>query len=191
MPPSEINYEVGESTAMRDGTPIVIRFVRASDEPMVVRFHEALSPDTVYSRYFNVFKLSERVRHERLERVCHPDDLHDIVLVAESTAETGERMILGFGRVSWENVGGRGEFALLIRDSHQKRGLGAMLLRRLIALAKARHLSKIRGDVLSGNLAMQRLCARLGMQLSNRIGDGVVRAELDLGELTPPRSPGT
>jgi acetyltransferase len=66
------------------------------------RFHRSLSPETVYTRYFNVLKLSERISHDRLDRVCHPAPSDETVLVVE-IAETFDlgREIIGVGRLSF------------------------------------------------------------------------------------------
>lgn len=184
MTPLESIYDRGTTTTLPDGSQVMLRFIRGTDEAGLVHFHEALSPDSVYSRYFNVFKFSERIKASRLHKVCHPDEAHDLVLIAEGPAGDDAHAILGIGRLWWEKPGGTGEFALLIRDSHQKHGLGALLMRRLIELAIAKKITKLRAEVLADNTAMQRLCAHAGMTITNRFADGVVVASLDLPSVT-------
>ena len=50
-----------------DKTPVIIRPIRPEDEPLMVKFHETLSEESVYHRYFSALKLSQRVAHERLD----------------------------------------------------------------------------------------------------------------------------
>ncbi|MBA2591933.1 MAG: acetate--CoA ligase family protein [Herpetosiphonaceae bacterium] len=52
----------------KDGTPVVIRPIRAEDEPLMVTFHQTLSQNSVYLRYFHLLGLDQRVAHERLTR---------------------------------------------------------------------------------------------------------------------------
>src|SRR5208282_2395503 len=58
---------------MKDGTPVIIRPIRPEDEPLMVKFHGALSERSVFLRYFQWSKLSQRVAHDRLRRICFID----------------------------------------------------------------------------------------------------------------------
>ncbi len=67
----------------------------------MVKFHETLSEESVYNRYFAALKLSQRVAHERLTRICFNDYDREIALVAELKVPKGEeKKILGVGRLS-------------------------------------------------------------------------------------------
>src|SRR5262249_40375982 len=63
------NAYVGRWT-MKNGEEVTIRPIRPEDEPLMIRFHEKLSERTVYLRYFQAIKLSARVAHERLTKIC-------------------------------------------------------------------------------------------------------------------------
>ena len=81
-------------------------------------------------RYFHAMKLSTRVAHERLTRICFIDYDREMVLVAERQAPEadGGREILGVGRLSKIRGTGDAEFALLISDRFQKRSHRHMVL---------------------------------------------------------------
>jgi acetyltransferase len=49
-----------------DGERVRVRPIRPEDEPLMVRFHETLSEQSVYMRYFHMMKLDQRTAHERL-----------------------------------------------------------------------------------------------------------------------------
>ena len=83
----------------KKGQKVIIRPIRAEDEPLMQRFHATLSDRSVYLRYLSPMLLSERVTHERLSRVCHSDYSREIVLVVEAE-DTGERTISAVGRLS-------------------------------------------------------------------------------------------
>ena len=59
-----------------------IRPIRPEDEPLMIGFHETLSDQTVYFRYFAMIRLSQRISHERLSRICFVDYDREIALVA-------------------------------------------------------------------------------------------------------------
>ncbi len=165
--------------ALTDGTPVDIRPIRAEDEPLVVKFHEGLSDRSVYFRYFHLLKLSRRISHERLARICFIDYAREMALVGEyRNPETGDRQILGFGRLSKLHGANEAEFGLLVTDEFQRRGLGTELLARLLQVGRDEKLSRITADILPENVEMQRLCEKFGFRLSRE--DDVVRAEIDL-----------
>ena len=163
---------------LRDGTEITIRPIRPEDEPLMVRFHEGLSERSVYFRYFQMVKLSQRVSHERLTRICFIDYNRQIALVAERSGPSPE--ILGVARMTRLKKSGSAEFAIIISDSVQRSGLGTELLRRLVDVARAEKLERLVGEILPENRGMQRVCEKVGFTLKYSREDGVVAAELKL-----------
>ena len=162
------------------GLDVLIRPIESDDEPALRAFHQTLSLETVYSRYFNVFDASQRTTHERLYGVCHPQPLREWVLVAEVAVAGGGRAIAGVGRLSKRNRGDDAEVALLVDDAYQRRGIGLALMRRLVATAKERHFTQLRAEILLYNTAMQRMARKVGMRLSDRVDDGIVKATMAL-----------
>jgi acetyltransferase len=166
---------------MKDGTPAVIRPIRPEDEPLMVEFHRTLSERTIHMRYFHAIKLTRRVSHERLLRICSTDFDREIVLVAEHRGPaTGKSQITGIGRLSKIPGGSDAEFAILISDTWQNRGIGTELLRRLIEVGREEGVERICADILNGNCEMLRICEKLGFVIGDQIRDAVVRAELHL-----------
>jgi len=167
-----------EQFTTRDGTPVTIRPIRPEDEPAMVRFHETLSDRSVYFRYFHHLSLSARVTHERLTRICFIDYDREMVLVVES--EDGE--LIAVGRLTREHASGDAEFAILVSDAWHERGLGTELLRRLVTLAQKEGITRVVGDILAENRAMQEICRGLGFELHYSTEDGVVKAAIPVGE---------
>jgi acetyltransferase len=166
---------------MEDEPEFTIRPIRPEDEPAMVRFHETLSEQSVYLRYFHFIKLSERVAHERLSRICFIDYDREMVLVAEYFDEESQQPeIVAAARLSKIHGENEAEFGLLISDAYQKRGLGTELLRRLVEIGRNEGLSRISGDILSANYNMQHISERLGFRITSTEDHSVVRAELDL-----------
>jgi acetyltransferase len=168
------------SWTANDGSTLLLRPIRPEDEPMLVAFHGTLSERTVALRYFHAMKLSARVAHERLTRICFIDYDREMALVAERPAPDAEggREILGVGRLSKLRGTDDAEFALLISDRFQRRGLGTALLGRLVGIARDEVIRRIVGSILPENLGMRRVCERLGFRLSHDPDNGVIIAEL-------------
>jgi acetyltransferase len=132
----------------------------------MVRFHQTLSERSVYMRYFQVTQLSTRVAHERLVRICFIDYDREMALVAERNAvEAAGREILGVGRLSKLHGRNDAEFAILVSDLYQRRGLGAELMRRLIHIARDEKLERLTGSILPENREMQEMARKAGFVL--------------------------
>ena len=170
------------STAkMKDGTPIIIRPIRPEDEPLMVDFHQSLSGESVYFRYFHMIALGQRVAHDRLTRICFNDYDREIALVAEyRDPRTAARQILGLGRLSKESGTDEATFSMLITDNYQRRGLGTELLRRLVQVGREEGLKRITAEILPENLGMQAVCEKLKFHLKHSASEGLVRAEIAL-----------
>ncbi len=158
-----------------DGTLVTIRPIRPEDEPLIVKFHETLSEESVYFRYFHLIKLQTRVSHERLTRICFIDYNREMALVADyKNPKTGEHEILGVGRLSKLPGTDEAEFGMLVSDRFHNQGLGTELLRRLLQVGRDEKLARITAEILPDNHVMQHLCKKLGFCLERE--SDVVRA---------------
>jgi len=166
---------------LRDGSMVTIRPIRPEDEPLMVRFHERLSERTVEMRYFQPLDFPRRAAHDRLTRICFIDYDRELALVAEGRdPSTGGPEILGIGRLSKLRRRDEAEFALLVSDQWQGKGLGTELLRLLVEFGREEKLRRICAEMLPGNIEMRRLSEKLGFRLEWGAGDGVVRAEMEI-----------
>jgi acetyltransferase len=169
------------SWTMKDGTPITIRPIRPEDEPMMVKFHEMLSERSVYLRYFQLMKLSQRVAHERLIRICFIDYDRQMALVAvHKDPKIKEQRILAVGRLLKLHGTDDAEFAILVSDQYQGYGLGTELLRRLLQVGQYEKIRRVVGGILPDNYTMQQVCEKLGFCLHRASDDPLVLAEIYL-----------
>ena len=167
---------------LRDGTPVTIRPIRPEDEPLMVKFHETLSEESVYMRYFHMMNLTQRTAHERLTRICYIDYDREMALVAEHTdPDTGEREILGVSRLSRRGASpDEAEFSVLVSDRFQRRGVGTLLVGRILEVGRAENLRRITAEILFDNRPMQNISKKLGFRLRRDTQEMVVKADLDL-----------
>lgn len=162
-----------------DGMEYTIRPIRPEDEPMMVGFHRTLSEHSVYLRYFRAYKLSQRVEHERLTRICFVDYDRTIALVAEHTSpKTGEDEIVGVGRITRVPHTNEAEFALLVTDAYQRQGLGTEILRRLLNIARDEGIERLVAYMLSENRGMREICKKLGFSFKREAE--TIKAEIEL-----------
>jgi acetyltransferase len=133
-------------------------------------------------RYFHMMNLDQRTAHERLTRICFIDYDREMALVAEQTdPETGGREIMGVARLSRRGaVLDEAEFSVLVSDRFQRRGIGTLLLSRLLEVGRTEHLRRITAEILFDNRPMQRISKKLGFQLRRDAEEMVMKADLDL-----------
>ena len=164
-----------------DGTQVVLRPIRPEDEPLLVKFHGTLSERSVSFRYFHAMKLTARVAHERLTRICFIDYDREMALVADrKNPETGEHEIRGVGRLSKIRGTDDAECALVVSDPYQGLGLGTELLSRLLQVGRNENINRIFGDILPENIEMQRICEKLHFEMTHNVKESLIRASTKL-----------
>ena len=169
-----------EKWTMKNGEEVTIRPIRPEDEPAMIKFHQALSERTVYLRYFQPLKLSQRTAHERLTRICFTDYDREMPLVAERKNAAGESEILAVGRLSKLHGRNEAEFAALVSDRAQHLGLGSELYRRMFAIARDEKIAVVSSNMLAENHEMRAICTKFGFKLKSDLEDNTIHAELAL-----------
>ena len=164
-----------------DGQVLHIRPMRPEDEPLVVEFHRTLSEETVFQRYLKHLGFDERTAHRRLIRICFLDYDRELALVAECPNPlTGGPQIIGIGRLSRVFGTDDAEFAILVTDARQGKGVGTELLRRLVEIARAEGVAVIGAQMRAENIGMRKVSERVGFTISVGSADDLVRAEMQL-----------
>jgi acetyltransferase len=164
-----------------DGTPVTLRPIRPEDEPLMVKFHETLSDRSVYFRWLHMLRLSQRIAHEQLIGMCFIDYDREMALVADyHNPQTEQDEIIGVGRLIKAHGANEAEFAILVTDQFQRKGMGTELLRRLIQYGHDEKLQRLTGDILAENQGMQGVCRKLGFRLQYSPEEQLMKAELEL-----------
>jgi RimJ/RimL family protein N-acetyltransferase len=142
-------------TALKDGTSVEIRALRPSDEADMLAAIERTGPSSLQSRFF-VMK-----RHfSEKERAFFMDvDFSNHVALAAWVEEQGRRIIVGGGRYVVTNPG-EAEMAFVVVDAWQGRGIGSLLLRHLIDIAREQGMRELTAEVLADNASMRRVFAK-------------------------------
>jgi acetyltransferase len=165
----------------KKGEPFTIRPIRPEDEPMMVTYHESISDQSVYLRYLHPMKLIDRVKHERLGRICHCDYDREMTMVAEGVnPTTKEPGIFGVARLSKIHGHKAARFTVLVVDSFQGHGIGSELLRRMIQIAHSEKLEQIVSILTSDNAAMKNIIEKQGFELMPDSDGKMIRAVLNL-----------
>ncbi|MFP4559078.1 MAG: GNAT family N-acetyltransferase [Archaeoglobaceae archaeon] len=150
-----------------DGTEVLLRPIRPEDEPLEYEMLTTLSEDSLRGRFFQVIR---NIDHEMLTRFTNIDYDREIAMVAE-IKEGQKKRIIGIGRLIIESDFEKGEFAVVVHDDYQGRGLGYKLVDFLIGIAQEKGLEKIYGTVLKDNTRMLKMCEELGFDIKDYTED--------------------
>jgi len=161
---------------LRDGTPIILRPVKPEDEPLVEKLLQSCSEETIYFRYFRLIK---KWTHDMLIRFTQNDYDREIGLMAIGQPP-GPEVMMGVGRLVMDADRDSAEFAVIVADPWQGKGLGPKLLERVMEIARENEVRLLYGDVLAQNQPMLDMVRRLGFSLKKDAEGQVVRAEMDL-----------
>jgi acetyltransferase len=150
-----------------DGTTVWLRPIRPEDAVIERDFVNALSGETRYLRF--MYALAE-ITPAMLARFTQIDYDREMALIAVVSTGDGEREI-GVARFTTLSDAQTCEFAIVIADDWQRRGLGRQLLTALIDIARERRLGVMQGATLVENTGMIELARRLGFEVGPEPGD--------------------
>jgi len=159
------------------GLAVFIRPIKPEDAPLLMELFDTLSPTSIYYRFFGPLKV---LPHSMLVRFTQVDYDREIDMVALlKTNGDGERMV-ATARVMSDPDGKRAEFAILVGDPWQGKGVGARLLERCLAIAQERGIETVWGIVLPENTGMLALARKLGFKVSKSDEPGELNLTIDL-----------
>ena len=162
---------------LADGTDITIRPIRPEDAELVQAFVRGLSEE---SRYFRFMSSMQELTEDMLVRFTQIDYSREMALIAVTQVQENE-IVLGVARFSINPDGESCEFALVVGDNVQGKGLGQKLMVALMEAARSKGLITIEGEVLSNNHNMLKLMNRIGFTVKISEDDpGVVKVSKSL-----------
>ena len=152
------NYSVHER--LRDKRAVKIRALRPDDETSMLAAIDRTGTVSLKRRFFapkREFSDAETAFFMNVDFVNH------VALVAEID-EDGKTAIIGGGRYVVVEPG-QAEIAFIVVDAYQGQGVGTILVRHIVELARAAGLKRLAADVLPENIAMLNILGKLGFQI--------------------------
>lgn len=160
-------------TQLKDGSKVMIRPIRPTDEVMLQEFFYSHSDETIYNRYFRPIRA---LPHVTAQGMVNLDYTQNMALVA-TTGPIGRETIIGVGRYSLGDPSGLAEVAYTVRDGFQGTGLGSILQDHLTAYAKAKGVPGFWAISFGSNKAMLKVFGKLGPYTREVIEPGIWRVE--------------
>ncbi|NUV60608.1 GNAT family N-acetyltransferase [Streptomyces sp. CAI-85] len=152
-----------------EGNDITVRRADTGDLAAAREMHERCSPRTLGMRYHGPVGDADRY----LNHLLSPRFGRTLAV------QTTSGRIVGLGHLLWD--GDETEVALLVEDEWQRRGIGAGLLDRLVAMAVEAGCESVYAVTQSSNTGMVAAMRGLGLPLDYQIEEGtlVITARLD------------
>jgi len=173
--------ELEEWVSLKSGRKVLVRPIRAEDEPGHLEFHQSQSPETIRYRFF---QYRNSFTHDDIARMVQIDYDREMVFIATEWLEDGSERTLGTVRVWTDADNIQCEFAVMVRDDLRGEGLGRILMEKMIRYCKARGTLEMVGHVLPGNEAMAGLARALGFSVTYDQEEDVVALKLPLNKPT-------
>jgi RimJ/RimL family protein N-acetyltransferase len=148
---------------LRDGRAVRIRALRPNDEASMLAAIEATDAESRRRRFFVA---KREFSDEEKTFFINVDFVNHVALVAEID-EDGRTAIIGGGRYI-VNAPGQAEVAFTVVNEYQGQGVGTLLTRHLVGLARAAGLTQLSADVLPENISMRKVLEKFGFQARNR-----------------------
>ena len=149
---------------LADGTTVEIRPAGPGDFDAVKAMHEAMSPDNIYMRFFNVSRLAAETE---ARRICRDPAPGQMALLAISDGEV-------VGAASYVSVAqGQAEVAFAVADHMHHRGIATLLLEHLVSLARSHQITTFIAETLTENKAMLSVFSDAGLLVDRHYADGV------------------
>ncbi len=155
--------------ALADGTQMLIRPIKISDEPLIKDMFYSLSDKSMYTRFISPRK---DMPHERLQEFVVIDYTKEMVLLAVVEEEEKE-IVVGLAQYGLIPGTHTAEAAFVVRDDYQNLGIGSKLMAYLTYLAKKQGLLGFTAEVLVQNRPMLRLFEKMGFDIEKHSEYGV------------------
>jgi acetyltransferase len=155
---------IGDVTT-RDGTVLHVRPIRPEDADLERAFVNGLSEQTRYYRFF--YRIAE-LTPAMLARFTQVDYDRELALVAIVAPDAdGPQAFVGVARYIANPDRVSAEFAVVVADAWQHRGVGRVLMRGLIVCARRRGLERLEGTILRANDPMHAFVRSLGFSIAD------------------------
>lgn len=169
MPAAGYPSHLVEDWCLADGTPVCIRPIHADDLPMHTAFVAGLSNETGYRRLLS----PRKPQPDELWRMTHIDYDRELALIATTVVDGAEQQmgVVRYVRGETPETAHVAEFAVVIGDAWQHRGVAMKLMRKLIDAAAAAGVKQLADITLYDNVGMLALARKLGFKVRRDPGN--------------------
>ena len=161
------------------GLEIHFRPIQPADENLLKELFYSNTPSTIYSRYFSQIK---HLPHQTLQEMVTLDYRDAMAIVGEIPHE-GRRRLVAVARYYRNPATNWAEVAVVVQESHQRRGIAAFLLRHLAKVAAQQGITGFLANVLPDNFAMLGTFRKIAAPVEIEFQPGVVNVRFLLRDV--------
>jgi acetyltransferase len=160
------------------GRDLLVRPIRPEDGERLAAFYAGAAPADLRLRFF----MSRReVPHSELARYCQIDYEREMTFIALAPPEgEGADVMAGEVRAVCDPDNEKAEFAIQVASQWQRKGLGRMLLGKLVRYLRERGTREVVGHCLAENAGMSSLARSLGFEVTPVPGEDTMAMRLVL-----------
>lgn len=168
-----------EAFQLSDGREMVVRPIAPADAAPIAASYHLLNEEEVRRRFLHLLKALDE---QHLRQLTEPDAQSEFVVVAAEPLPPGDALVAAVARLARDtHDASRAEFGILVSHFVVGRGLGRLLMQRLVEWCRENGVVELWGDVLEDNAPMLELAAHLGFSRETIAGSqGLVRVSLKL-----------
>ncbi len=149
----------------QDGLTVKIRPISPEDADMEQEFVKNLSPETKYYRFMNTLRELSQTQLVRLTQIDYDREMA-FVACLDPEQPDGPELQIGVARYAINPDGESCEFAIVVADDWQGKGLARRLMGVIIDTARSRGIKYMNGEFLSENRRMIQFVTSLGFVLA-------------------------
>ncbi len=157
------------SVTSRDGERMTLRPIKPEDEPLWHGLVAACSAESIQKRFSHHIS---HTTHDMAARYCFTDYDRELGIVAE-IGQGSERRLIGIGRLIADPDRKAAEYALLVVDDWQHKGIGTQITRECIRIAREWGLERVLAYTTPNNNQMTALLRKHGFEITGRDHDAV------------------
>jgi acyl-CoA hydrolase/RimJ/RimL family protein N-acetyltransferase len=154
---------------LKDGSQVLVRPVKPTDERLVQEFFYAMSDREVYYRFLHTIKAFPRKDMQRMVNV----DYHREMPVVAVSGKLGQEEVAGVARYILGHDD-QPEVDFAVKDTYQGKGLGRAMMSTLVEIAKSRGFKGLNAFVMPDNQASLRILYSLGYAVTGVVSQGVI-----------------
>jgi acetyltransferase len=155
---------------LRDGSEVLLRPIRPEDEPLWHALIASSSAESIRFRFRSLFKNSD---HEMAVRHCMIDYERELALVVE-TGVGEQRQLIGVGQLITDLNHETAEYAVIVPDPWQGKGVGGLLLDYCLEVAALWDIAEVVAETDPANVRMLGMFNRRGFSSEIRRDEDVV-----------------
>jgi acetyltransferase len=149
-----------EQLTLEDGTQVTLRPIRPDDAARLQAGFLKLTPETIYLRFM---KIAVQLTDREAENFANVDYQANMAFVCSIQEDGEEQLIVSARYASRPDEPGIAEVGIVVRDDYQGRGLGGIVLNRLVRYARTHGIHEFAATILTSNMRIMRFVQSSGL----------------------------